>query len=278
MALALDNVSSAHGAAGQLVRSQLPTGFFPYDFNFSTGAQSAMEPMEGFNLVRQTGAAFGLAEYHLAFPQKHTQHALENFLQQVSAYSLPIGKSLPQQLLEKSGLYNRWQLWRPLRKPLYAAGLLFSKNGDGKVVAVDGDYERAWSGATALSLLAAVKYYSGTGDTQFNDDIQFWKNGLYALHVPGRGFREAPHYLTESAYVNGEAWLALAEYLRVFPEDLEARSFLQALDNYLIEQYGGKANSAFLQLGHDGGHRQGQDHGRSEICRLRGQAGRIEPG
>jgi hypothetical protein len=247
--LALDSVSRVHSAAGVLIRTQLPSGFFPYDFNFSTGAQSDMAHMEGFNLVRQTGAAFSLAEYHSAFPDKDSQYALEKFLRQVSNSSLPIGKGATQQLLENSGLYNRWQLWRPLRNPLYRAGLLFSKRGDGKVVAVDGDYERAWSGATALSLLTAVKYYSETGNKQFNDDIQFWKTGLYALHVTGRGFREAPHYLTESAYVNGEAWLALAEYLRVFPDDVEARNFLQKLDNYLIEKYGGEANNHFYSWG-----------------------------
>jgi hypothetical protein len=248
-ALATDDVFRAHRAAEQLARCQLRSGFFPYDFNFSSGAHSDMVHVDGFNLVRQTTAGFSLAEYHSAFPGKKIQYVLEKFLRHVSDSSVRIGKSGSQEWLEKSGLFNRWQLWEVLRKPLYAAGLLFSKSGDGKVVAVDGDYERAWLGATALSLLTAVKYTSVSGDPQFKDEIQFWKKGLVALHVPGRGFREAPHYLTESPYVNGQAWLALAEYDRVFPEDTQTREFLEMLDDYLIDKYSAEPNTRFYSWG-----------------------------
>lgn len=245
----LNDRSRAIDAVAQLVRSQLPSGFFPYDFNFSNGVQSDMGNVDGVNLVRQTAAAFSLAEYHATFPAQHTRKSLERFLKHVRSSSVPIGKGPLQRLLEQLRLYNRWQLWQHLREPFYDMGLLFSKEGKGRLVSVDGDYERAWPGATALSLIAAIKYYRSTNETQFNQAIQWWKDGLFALHVPGRGFREAPHYLSESAYANGQAWLALAEYVATFPMDEDARLFLDRLDDYILEQYSKKPDKRFYHWG-----------------------------
>ena len=247
--VALGDRFRANDAVAQLVRTQLPSGFFPYDFNFSTGDQSDMNNMDGANLVRQTGTAWSVSQYLAVSPRDVTRHSLEYFLKRTSDDSISIGKGTLQKLLERVGLYNRWQLWRPLREPLNALGMLYSKEGKGQLVSTVGDYERALPGATALSLLTAINYLHDTGDTQFNPVIEGWTNGLIALSVPGRGFREAPHYLTESAYVNGQAWLALGKYVESFPADKGTLVFLEQLDDYLLKTYSEKPNRLFYSWG-----------------------------
>jgi hypothetical protein len=241
--------SFEHRAATQLINSQLSSGYFPYDYSFVDGSQSSMDPMEGFNLVRQAAAAFGLAQYHAAFQSDESRSAVERFLHTAEKHSLSIGKASLQDFLEQKGVYNRWQLWGPLRQPLYAAGLLFAREGRGQVLSVAGDYELAWTGATALSLLTAVSYYRATGDPRFNSAIEHWKKGLLALHVRGRGFRVAPHYMSETAYFNGESWLALAEYTAVFPQDADTAEILNHIDDYMIDRYGGKPDKYFYTWG-----------------------------
>lgn len=246
---ALTDLERIHSAATQLARSQLASGFYPYDFNFADGHATPMVNIDGLNLVRQSGAAFALAEYFVHFPNEAAKKSLAQFLAQSAQRSLPIGKGAIQSALEWSGFYNRWQIWMPLRPFLYRLGLLFNSQGDARLVAVEGDYERAWPGATALALSAAIKYFSTSGDNQFNDIISRWKAGLLALQVPRRGLREAPHYLSESDYVNGETWLALAEYNIAFPDDKEAQRFLRELEDYLFVVYGDGAKSKFFHWG-----------------------------
>ncbi len=241
--------SRIHLAAEQLVRSQLVSGFYPYDFNFVNGEVTPMSNIQGVNLVRQTGVAFALAEYLKYFNNASVKTSLDHFLTKSSNRSLPISKGYIQSILERSGFYYHWLIVKKLRKPLYVFGLLFDDTGYGRVVSVEEDYERAWPGATALTLSAATKYFSITGDTRFNEMIQRWKDGLIALKVPERGFREAPHYLTESDYVNGEAWLALAEYSAVFSEDKDTQKFLIELEDYLFELYGDGSRRQFFHWG-----------------------------
>jgi len=247
--LLVTDIGRVHNAVNQLVHSQLSSGLFPYDFNFETGQESDMGNIDGLNLVRQTGAAFAIAEYLSHFDHAPTKEALKAFLKNTVSNSISIDKGFTQSALEWIGFYNRWQLWSSFRKPLYTMGLLFSEEGNGQLVSANYDYERAWPGATALSMVAALKYYEATGDSQFNAAVTNWKDGLLALKVARRGFREAPHYLTESAYVNGEAWLAFAELERIFPGNEESRTFLQELDDYMIQVYGNSYNNRFYHWG-----------------------------
>ena len=169
--------------------------------------------------------------------------------QAVSEQSVPIGKGYIQRVFETTGLYNRWQIWRPLREPLYQSGLLFTTEGPGKLITIHQDYERALPGATALSLFAALKYRKVTGDKRFDADIHSWKDGLLALMVDGRGVREAPHYLSESPYVNGQTWLAFAEYRSSFPEDPEITTILADFEPYLFQRYQQQPDRLFYSWG-----------------------------
>lgn len=235
-------------AVKQLVRTQLPSGLFPYDYNFKNGAVTGMDTIDGINLVRQTGAIFAVSEYVATYGNTSSIPVLIKFLEKVQAESLPISKGFIQRRLEQFGLYNRWQLWQSWRAPLYRLGLLFETEGEAKLVALYQDYELAWPGATALSLITALRYRAVTGDRRFDPIVHAWKDGLLALWVPGRGLREAPHYLSESPYVNGEAWLALAEYVRIFPEEDSVRNMLVEFEEYLFNRYS-EHNSRFYHWG-----------------------------
>ena len=178
-------------AANQFVSTQLSSGLFPYDFNFSSGKITPMINITGVNLVRQTSAAFTLSGYLTHFKSVPVEESLKLFLQQSSSRSLPISKGNLQSILEWSGFYKRWQIWTLFRQPLDNLGLLYNTSGNALLVSVDNDYERAWPGSTALTLYSALQYFSVTGDTRFNEAIHRWKEGLLALKVPGRGFRHA---------------------------------------------------------------------------------------
>lgn len=246
---ALDDAARMRLAVGQLVRMQLPSGLFPYDYDFATGAAESMSDMSGLNIVRQAGASFALGEYLVAFDSPSLRSTIVTVLQAFDDRSLPIGKGVVQSALENIGAYNRWRFWMSWRKPLNSLGLLYSAEGDGAVISANGSYERAYSGATALALIVELKYRTATGDDRFSEARARWLSGLFALRVPGRGFREAPHYLTESGYVNGEAWLALAEYSHAFPKDHKVIKLLAELDDYMIARYSARPTRQFYHWG-----------------------------
>lgn len=244
-----DDVLRIHRAANQLIDTQLASGFFPYDFNFASGVQSDTTNPKGYHLVRQAGAAFVLGEYLERYDKAEARNTLVRYLERASSNSIPVSKGAIQKLLERLRLYNRWRFWEFAREPLNNLGLLFKPEGEAMLVSIANDYERAWLGTTALSLIAAVKYYQATKDGRFNQNILAWKDGLITLRVPGRGFREAPHYLSEAHYFNGESWLALAEYVVAFPDDEAVSKLLVALDEYMIERYSMRENMHFFSWG-----------------------------
>lgn len=248
-ATAPDDAARMALAAEQLARTQLPSGLFPYDYDFATGAAENMDDPTGPNIVRQTDASFALSEYLVTVDGQSPRKTIAGALRAFEARSLPIGKGIVQTALEHVGVYNRWRYWMSWRKPLNSLGLLYSPRGDGAVVSANRSYERAWTGATALALIVELKYRAVTGDERFAKTRARWLRGLLALHVPGRGFREAPHYLTESAYVNGESWLALAEYARAFPGDRQVSRLLPALDDYFVARYGPTPLQMFYHWG-----------------------------
>ena len=236
-------------AAEQLVRTQLPSGLFPYDIDFATGAAEDMDDMSGMNIVRQSGALFALAQYLEASDNPRLRESIARALRAFADRSLPIGKGAAQSVLENLRVYNRWRVWGSLRGPLDFLGLLYSAKGGGMLVSANGTYERAWPGATALAILSELGYRAAAADESFAKARRGWLAGLLALRVPGRGFREAPHYLSESGYVNGEAWLALAEYARAFPGDREIAESLSDLDDYLMTRYSAQPTLQFYHWG-----------------------------
>ena len=244
-----DSSTRARMAAEQLIRTQLPTGLFPYDLDFVTGAAEDMKDPSGPNIVRQAGALFALAQYLEVSDSPPLRETIARALQGFAQRSLPIGKGAAQSVLENLRVYNRWQIWNPLRAPLDRLGLLYDTKGEGRVVSANGSYERAWPGATALALVSELRYRAATTDDSFAKARHGWLKALLALRVPGRGFREAPHYLTESGYVNGEAWLSLAEYARSFPADQEIVATLSEIEDYLMARYGASPTLQFYHWG-----------------------------
>ena len=236
-------------AAGYFHRSQLPSGLFPYDLNFATGVAADMSDMDGMNIVRQAAAGFALSEYYAAHPSRDIHNTLSRLLSALANRSLPISRGTIQSALEEVGLYNRWQLWHHAREPLNAMGLLYSTEGPGELVSANGTYERAWPGATALALLAELNYSATSGDNQFADMRHRWAEGLAALHVPDRGIREAPHYVSESPLVNGETWLALAMYAHRHPEIKGTHNILSELETYVLKRYTDKPVVLFYHWG-----------------------------
>jgi hypothetical protein len=104
---------AADRAAAYIRGVQLESGFFRYEYDFLTGKWSKND-----NIVRQAGAAFGLAIYHRQRPHEPTRQAVERALIALAGASIS-----------------------------YGGGLLVSE---------DGSLRKAKTGATALALAAAV--------------------------------------------------------------------------------------------------------------------------
>jgi hypothetical protein len=121
--------------------------------------------------------------------------------------------------------------------------------GYGAVVSMTGLREDAATGATALSLLAELHFFQATGDSRFENSRGRWLRALEQLQLPNGGFARAPDNALESAYYNGEAWLALAQYSRMFPGDRMVAAILGKADSYLIARYGAEADPRFVHWG-----------------------------
>ena len=163
------------------------------------------------NIVRQTGAGAVLAEYYLATGDRRVAPALVAALEGFAAKSILVG--------------------------------------DGKVVARGGTLRSARSGATALALLTELRYFQATGDNRFAAIRHLWRDGLLAVRMPGGGFREYPGADKELTFFNGEIWLALAEYHRMFPEDAAVAEVLPDLDKLFMARYGAEEKSGFFLWG-----------------------------
>ena len=100
-------------AAAYMRSAQLENGFFRYEYDFIAGKWSRKD-----NIVRQAGAAFGLAIYHHQRPHEPSRQAVERALTALAQISIPYG--------------------------------------DGLLISNDGSLRQAKTGATALALAAAV--------------------------------------------------------------------------------------------------------------------------
>jgi hypothetical protein len=231
-------------AARHLMESQLPSGFLAYDFDFVTAAPTSKD-----NVARQAGVFAFLAEYYAETRDSRAREVVEAGLGALRRASVPISKGWTQSAVDTSRIllspHGRDIVQRGLRR----LGLLYRPYGDGRLVARDGDYATALSGATALALLAELRYAGATGDDRFRDAREAWLKGLLTLYIPGRGFRSAPAGVEQSPFSDGEAWLALAENARRYPGTEPAARLLPRLDAYLMTRYADDVASGFYQWG-----------------------------
>lgn len=233
----------AWNAAQQLLRAQMPSGQFDFEYDFLL---SGKRPNTLFGLgkveyiAREAGAAYGLSRYFLSDHDPDVHRALAAILTNLGKLSLPISKAHGQQTLEAMGLlrlpFGRYKLHGTLQE----LGLLYRAAGDGRLVSYDRSYDTAWGGATALALLAELQFQEASHDRRFERLRQAWLKGLLVLYDDGAGFRSLPDTIDENALSNGEIWLALALYTRLFPADRQTADVVAAVDGTMLRTYGAK--------------------------------------
>lgn len=231
-------------AVEYLLGSQAPSGLFLYDFDFLAGRS-----VEADNIVRQAGTAYLLAEYYLHVRDPRVRLAIEATLKKLGELSLPISKSTLQSTLEEMRLLSVPIGRYKVRASLERFGLLYRPSGDGKVISLDGRYLTAPTGATAVALLAELLYQQASGDNRFGSLRSAWVKGLLSLRIPGRGFRISPTLIDSTPFYDGEAWLALAYYNELFPNDDSVARNLESLDAYLMARYATDVKTGFYQWG-----------------------------
>jgi len=228
---------------------QKPSGFLPYGFNFLEDKESEPDTMSIGNLARQAGTAAVLADYYAFTKDPRARPAIEKFLTAFDRHSLPIGKSLTQSLIEKTRLLSMPVGRGKIRNALERLGLLFDKQGPGKVLSPDMDYSGAFTGTVAFALLTELRFAQTSGDVGFSNLRQAWLEALLQLRIPGGGFRKFPTWIDPHHYADGEAWLALAQYHRQFPQDKRVVEMLASVDDSLIKIYGSDFNIDFYHWG-----------------------------
>jgi len=244
-----DYSGSINLAVNRWLAVQKPSGFMPYGFDFLENDEAEPGTMSAANLTRQAGTASALADYYALTKDQRAQPAIQRFLDAFGRNSLPIGKSRMQTLVEKTHLlsmpFGRYKIQAALNR----FGLLYETTGPGKVLSPNADYSKAYTGAVALALLTELRYSQASGDTRFADLRHAWLEGLIGLRIPGDGFRQIPTSIDATPYFDGEAWLALAEYHRAFPQDRRVSEFLTDVDAALMKKYGGEFKIEFFHWG-----------------------------
>jgi hypothetical protein len=122
-------------------------------------------------------------------------------------------------------------------------------HADGLVVTGDGEPAQAPIGATALALLAELNYVEATGDGRYAGTRAGWTAALMGQQLRSGGFAASPGSDAESPFYNGEAWLALAHFHRLFPDDADVAVVLARADAYLLSRYRAAPDVAFFQWG-----------------------------
>ena len=229
-----DDAERLRRAVDYTLSVQQQSGLFLYDFDFLAAAPSGDD-----NVVRQAGTLYALGEYLLETRDPRVETALRAGLGRMWALSVPTGKGRLQTALEATGLYEIDS--RRLAGLLQRMGLLDVPGGDALLVAgPTAGNDNAWSGATALALIAELDYQRATGEQRFASARAAWFRGLLSLRVPGSGVRASPVTLARSVYFDGETWLALAHYREAFPDDADVERELASLEDYLLAHYGGE--------------------------------------
>lgn len=161
--------------------------------------------------VRQAATAFAVAEYADVFDDAAAAETARTALRGLVTWSIP-----------------------------FQGGALVSRTGE---------LVEAQIAATSFALLAELMFFSATGDDTFEPDRQAWLRALMQLQRPGGGFWRSPWSEEESDYYNGETWLALAHYHRLFPEEEAAGEALAKAEDYMIERYGEEPGNQFVHWG-----------------------------
>ncbi|HEX8740354.1 MAG TPA: hypothetical protein VF925_09460 [Casimicrobiaceae bacterium] len=213
--------------------SQQADGLLPYGFDFLTGKADDDVTSTGF-IAREAGAIWVWARYYDAVRDERYVVPLQRGLQALASRSIAFGKPRTQWLLDTLRVYQvpfgRMTLTRALR----SAGLLYTNEGSARALTASG-LDGAWTGSTALALLAELEYARATGDQRFAASRNAWRDALIALYVPGYGFRDGPASIDDDDdYAAGEAWLALATYSALNPHDDRVRDVLADVDRALI--------------------------------------------
>lgn len=151
------------------------------------------------NDVRQGGAGFALGQYFLQTGDPAAGEALRRAIAAYDRYSIDFSQ--------------------------------------GRLLSVSGKVTRAKVGATALALLSELYYQQRSGDQRYALTRRAWLNGILALQAADGGFEAYPHSGKQSSYSNGEAWLALARYHAVFPEDGASAAALAKSDGKMVDYY-----------------------------------------
>lgn len=228
---------------------QKPSGFLPYGFNFLEDKESEPDSMSAGNLARQAGTAAVLADYYALTKDLRVRPALEKFLTAFGRHSLPIGKSRTQKLIEETRILSiPWGRGK-IHNVLEWLDVLYETQGSGKVLSPNEDYGGAFAGTVALALLTELRFAQTSQDERFSHLRQAWLEGLLMLRIPGGGFRGFPTSIDPRPYSDGEAWLALAEYHRQFPQDKRIAIMLASVDDSLIKIYGSEFNINFFHWG-----------------------------
>ena len=246
---AYDYSSAIRLAVDRWLAVQRPSGFLPYGFDFLADKESERRFLSKQNLARQANTAAALADYYAFTKDPRARPALEKFLTAFGRHSLPIGKSLPQRLIEQTRLLPLLAGRRRISRALEQWHLLFEKQGPGKVLSPNTDYHGAYTGTVAMALLTELRFVRTSGDARFADLRQAWLQALLDLRIPGGGFRSYPTTVDPAAYSDGQAWLALAEYHGQFPQDARVAEILATVDDRLIKIYGSEFNIAFYHWG-----------------------------
>jgi len=236
-------------AVNRWLAVQKPSGFMPYGYDFLENEESEPKTMSAANFTRQVFTAAVLADYYALTKDQRTSPPIQRLLRAFGRYSLPIGKSRVQTLVEKTRLlsmpFGRYKLQAALNQ----FGLHYESEGPGRVLSPSGDYSKAYTGATAFALLTELRYSQTSGDNSFADLRHAWLKGLIELRIPGDGFRQFPTSIDATPYFDGEAWLALAQYHSAFPQDQRVSELLTDVDDALIKKYRGEFKIDFFHWG-----------------------------
>lgn len=249
LAVPNDYSDSIELAVNHWMAVQKPSGFMPYGFAFLENEESEPKTMSAANLVRQASAAAVLADYYMLTKDQRIRPVIKRYLSAFGRYSLPIGKNRAQRLIEKTHLlsmpFGRYKIETAVKR----FDLLYETTGRGKVLSPNGDYSKAYTGAVALALLSELRYFQTSGDASFADLRHAWLEGLIGLRIPGDGYRQTVTSIDATPYFDGEAWLALAQYHRAFPQDRRVNLHLTDVDASLMKKYGGTFKIDFFHWG-----------------------------
>lgn len=203
-----------------MLNQQKPDGFFNYEYNFITGNYTNWD-----NVIHQTRAGYVLAKYYSFLIRNNIDPAMAPVVRESVAKSLNgyvaaslSHQNMPGQLI--SFYYNKGGsiMLPPVRSE--AASEEQKKQRLNAEVA-----------ATAFALLTEITYWEATSDATFAPEREKWRDAV-AFHL-----KERLKHPSEKDFFQPEAWLALAVYNVLFPNDKEINDLLLKTDEAYTGRY-----------------------------------------